>query len=60
MVDAFRCGFLGVSDVDVRLAHTITIGAAVVRYVTCVCLLQRGVGMREEHTRVRPQRCSRR
>jgi ABC-2 type transport system permease protein len=47
MVNAFRFGFLGVSDVDVRLAYTIMIGAAVVLYVTCVWLLQRGVGTRE-------------
>jgi ABC-2 type transport system permease protein len=47
MVNAFRHGFLGVSDVDVRLAYTIMIGAAVTLYVTCVWLLQRGVGTRE-------------
>lgn len=47
MVNAFRYGFLGVSDVDVRLAYTIMIGAAVVLYVSCVWLLQRGVGTRE-------------
>lgn len=47
MVNAFRYGFLGVSDVDVRLAYTIMIGAAVVLYVSCVWLLHRGVGTRE-------------
>ncbi len=47
MVNAFRHGFLGVSDVDVRLAYTIMIVAAVVLYATCVWLLQRGVGTRE-------------
>jgi ABC-2 type transport system permease protein len=47
MVNAFRYGFLGVSDVDVRLAYSIMIGAAVALYVTCVWLLQRGVGTRE-------------
>lgn len=47
MVNAFRFGFLGVSDVDVRLAYTIMIGAAVVLYVSCVWLLHRGVGTRE-------------
>jgi ABC-2 type transport system permease protein len=47
MVNAFRFGFLAVSDVDVRLAYSIMIGAAVVLYVACVWLLQRGVGTRE-------------
>ncbi|MBL8270458.1 ABC transporter permease, partial [Steroidobacter sp.] len=47
MVNAFRYGFLGVSDVDVRLAYTIMIGAAVVLYASCVWLLHRGVGTRE-------------
>jgi ABC-2 type transport system permease protein len=47
MVNAFRFGFLGVSDVNVRLAYTIMIGAAVVLYVSCVWLLHRGVGTRE-------------
>ena len=47
MVNAFRYGFLGVSDVNVGLAYTIMIGAAVVLYASCVWLLQRGVGTRE-------------
>ncbi|HEX4972972.1 MAG TPA: ABC transporter permease [Steroidobacteraceae bacterium] len=47
MVNAFRYGFLGVSDVDIRLAYTMMIGAAVVLFVSCVWLLQRGVGTRE-------------
>jgi ABC-2 type transport system permease protein len=47
LVNAFRHGFLGVSDVDVRLAYTIMIVAAVALYGTCVWLLQRGVGTRE-------------
>ena len=47
MVNAFRHGFLGVSDVDVRLAYSIMIGAAVVLYVACVWLLEKGVGTRE-------------
>lgn len=47
MVNAFRYGFLGVSDVNVGLAYTIMIGAAVVLYVSCVWLLYRGVGTRE-------------
>jgi ABC-2 type transport system permease protein len=47
MVNAFRYGFLGVSDVDVRLAYTIMSAAAVALYASCVWLLQRGVGTRE-------------
>lgn len=47
MVNAFRYGFLGVSDVNVGLAYTIMIGSAVVLYVSCVWLLHRGVGTRE-------------
>jgi ABC-2 type transport system permease protein len=47
MVNAFRFGFLGVSDVNVGLAYTIMIGAAVVLFVSCVYLLNRGVGTRE-------------
>jgi ABC-2 type transport system permease protein len=47
MVNAFRFGFLGVSDVNVAFAYSIMIGAAVVLYAACVWLLQRGVGTRE-------------
>jgi ABC-2 type transport system permease protein len=47
MVNAFRFGFLGVSDVNVVFAYSIMIAAAVVLYVACVWLLQRGVGTRE-------------
>ena len=47
MVNAFRFGFLGVSDVNVGFAYSIMIGATVVLYAACVWLLQRGVGTRE-------------
>ncbi len=47
MVNAFRFGFLGVSDVDVRLAYGIMLAAVVILYVFCVNLLDRGVGTRE-------------
>ncbi|HWK72764.1 MAG TPA: ABC transporter permease [Povalibacter sp.] len=47
MVNAFRFGFLGVSDVNVGLAYTIMIGSAAVLYAACVWLLYRGVGTRE-------------
>jgi ABC-2 type transport system permease protein len=47
MVNAFRFGFLGVSDVNVALAYGIMIGAAVILYASCVWLLYRGVGIRD-------------
>ena len=47
MVNAFRYGFLGVSDVDIRFAYTMMIGAAVTLFALCVWLLTRGVGTRE-------------
>ena len=47
MVNAFRYGFLGVSDVNVGLAYSIMVAAAIILYVSCVWLLQRGVGTRE-------------
>lgn len=47
MVNAFRYGFLGVSDVNVGLAYSIMLAAAVVLYSSCVVLLSKGVGTRE-------------
>ena len=47
MVNAFRYGFLGVSDVDIRVAFSLMIGAAVVLFITAVLLMNRGSGIRE-------------
>jgi ABC-2 type transport system permease protein len=47
MVNAFRYGFLGVSDVDIRLAYSIMSIAAVGLFALCVWLIHRGIGMRE-------------
>jgi ABC-2 type transport system permease protein len=47
MVNAFRFGFLGVSDVDIRVAFSLMIGAAAVLFVTAVMLMNRGSGIRE-------------
>jgi ABC-2 type transport system permease protein len=47
MVNAFRFGFLGVSDVDIRVAFSLMIGAAIVLFVTAVLLMNRGSGIRE-------------
>ena len=47
MVNAFRFGFLGISDVNVLLAFSIMIGGVVVLYGTCLYLLTKGIGLRE-------------
>jgi ABC-2 type transport system permease protein len=47
MVNAFRFGFLGVSDVDVWVAFSLMIGAAVALFGTAVLLMNRGSGIRE-------------
>jgi ABC-2 type transport system permease protein len=47
MVSSFRFGFLGTSDVDVRFSYVMMIGAALVLFISCVTLLNRGVGTRE-------------
>ena len=47
MVSAFRYGFLGTSDVDLRLAFGIMIGSVVVTFTLAVTLLNRGTGIRD-------------
>ena len=47
MVSAFRYGFLGQSDVDLRLAYGIMIGATVAMFALAATLLNRGTGIRE-------------
>ncbi|HPF25465.1 MAG TPA: ABC transporter permease [Steroidobacteraceae bacterium] len=47
MVNAFRYGFLGVSDVDVVLAFTIMTAAAAALFAVALWLMHRGTGMRE-------------
>jgi ABC-2 type transport system permease protein len=47
MVSAFRFGFLGTSDVDLRLAYGIMVGAAAFMFALAVLLLNRGTGIRE-------------
>ncbi|MFO7304429.1 MAG: ABC transporter permease [Gammaproteobacteria bacterium] len=47
MVNAFRYGFLGVSDVDVGFAYVIMSIAALILFTVCVWLMHRGVGVRE-------------
>jgi ABC-2 type transport system permease protein len=47
MVSAFRYGFLGTSDVDLRLAYGIMVGAAIFMFALAVGLLNRGTGIRD-------------
>jgi ABC-2 type transport system permease protein len=47
MVNAFRYGMLGVSDIDIRTAYAITIIFIVVLFSTSMILINRGVGIRD-------------
>jgi ABC-2 type transport system permease protein len=47
MVSAFRYGFLGTTDVDLRLAYGIMIGAVTAMFALAVTLLNRGTGIRD-------------
>jgi ABC-2 type transport system permease protein len=47
MVNAFRYGFLGVSDVDVRAAFALMLGAVVALFTTALILMNRGTGIRD-------------
>ena len=47
MVNAFRFGFLGTSDVSVTLAFALMVAFAAVMFAIAVALMNRGVGMRE-------------
>jgi ABC-2 type transport system permease protein len=47
MVNAFRFGFLGVSDVDVGAAFALMTLAALVLFALAVVLMNRGTGIRE-------------
>ncbi|HWJ35841.1 MAG TPA: ABC transporter permease [Steroidobacteraceae bacterium] len=47
MVSAFRYGFLGTTDVDLRLAYGIMIAAVAVMFTLAVTLLNRGTGIRD-------------
>lgn len=46
MVNAFRYGFIGVSDVDVRLAFLIVGGSILVLLLWALVLLRRGTGLK--------------
>ena len=47
MVNAFRYGFLGVSDVDIGVAFAIMVAAVVILFSTVVMLMNRGTGTRD-------------
>jgi ABC-2 type transport system permease protein len=47
MVNAFRYGILGTSDISIAYAYTILIGFVVLLFSACVLLMNRGVGIRE-------------
>jgi ABC-2 type transport system permease protein len=47
MVNAFRYGFLGVSDVDVGAAFALMAAAALALFAAAVLLMNRGTGIRE-------------
>lgn len=47
MVNAFRYGFLGLSDVSLGLSFALMAAAAAALFGTCVWLMERGTGTRE-------------
>jgi ABC-2 type transport system permease protein len=47
MVNAFRYGFLGTSDVHVEFAFVLMLVMSVAMFVVAVVLLDRGVGTRD-------------
>jgi ABC-2 type transport system permease protein len=47
MVSAFRYGFLGTTDVDLRLAYGIMVAGAAGMFALAVGLLNRGTGIRD-------------
>lgn len=46
MINAFRYGMLGTSDISIGLAYTIMVGFGVLLFVSVLLLLQRGTGVR--------------
>ena len=47
MVNAFRYGILGTSDIGIGTAYLILVVFVVVLYLACLVLMKRGVGIRE-------------
>jgi ABC-2 type transport system permease protein len=46
MVNAFRYGFLGVSDISLTLSYAISIGFIIILYLFSLYLLRKGHGIR--------------
>jgi ABC-2 type transport system permease protein len=46
MVNGFRYGILGLSDMSIGMAYTIIIGVTAVMFLLCLYLLKRGTGIR--------------
>ena len=46
MINAFRYGLIGVSDVDIRLAFLMTGGFITVLALTALYLLHKGIGIK--------------
>jgi len=46
MINAFRFGFIGTSDIDLTISYSIIISFIVMLYLYCLWLLNRGVGIR--------------
>ena len=47
MVNAFRYGILGTSDIDIATAYAILFVFSAILFSVCVWLMNRGVGIRE-------------
>jgi ABC-2 type transport system permease protein len=47
MVNGFRYGMLGVSDIDIVTAYVIVIGFVVVAFAACYYLISKGTGIRD-------------
>jgi ABC-2 type transport system permease protein len=47
MVNAFRFGILGKSDIDISTAYAILVFFSVLLFVVCLQLMRRGIGIRE-------------
>ena len=46
MVNGFRLGMLGVSDVSLTMTYTVILTAGAILFATCLVLLHRGTGLR--------------
>jgi ABC-2 type transport system permease protein len=47
MVNAFRYGILGTSDISIGHAYVILVGFVALLFSACLFLMNRGVGIRE-------------